>query len=79
MAELRQKLLDELKCLLPSANPKSTIHEIAEGDVIRGCAAIRLYSALKCIAGLKYVSYVFLFNHLSFGLANYQIYTEFCH
>jgi len=57
VAELRQKLLDELKCLLPLANPRSTIHEIAESDVIRGCAAIRLYSALKCIAGLKYVDY----------------------
>lgn len=59
MTDLRQKLLDELKSILPSAGLSAVkvgeSHNIKESDVIRGSAFVRLYSALKCIAGLKYV------------------------
>lgn len=46
---LRLKLLEELKEIL-----KSGSGEVSQHRVVQGCAFIRLYSALKCIAGLKF-------------------------
>ena len=46
---MREKLLEELSKTVLDGN-----EVLEENRVIKGCAFIRLYSALKCIAGLKF-------------------------
>ena len=47
--KLRQSLLKDLQQVLPFGNQDS----IADDQVVRGCAIIRLYCALKDIASLR--------------------------
>ncbi len=46
---LRQELLNELKVVQPISGQ----HVMAEDQVMKGCAIIRLYCALKGIASMK--------------------------
>lgn len=49
VSALRKKLLEELQEIL-----KSDSEVMSHRRVVQGCSFIRLYSALKCIAGLKF-------------------------